>query len=64
MKRITKPDMVMHQVNRIVKDFISGRYDEASVDFKRGQYEYLKTLNFLNKNFVLKTIRVKMGWKV
>lgn len=62
MRKNNKPDFTMHQVQRIVKQFMSDDFGDATVEFKRQQYDYLATLNFLNKDYVLRQIRQKMGW--
>lgn len=58
----TKRDITIHTVERITRQFLEDDFGSASAEFKRAQYDYLATLNFLNKDFILRTIRRKMRW--
>lgn len=58
-----RQDITMHTVERITRQFLEDDFGSASGEFKRAQYDYLATLNFLNKDFVLRTIRRKMRWE-
>lgn len=58
-----KQDITMHTVGRIIRQFSEDDFGSASDEYKRAQYDYLATLNFLNKDFILRTIRLKMRWE-
>lgn len=58
-----KQDITIHTTERITRQFLEDDFGNASDKFKRAQYEYLATLNFLNKDFILRTIRRKMRWE-
>ena len=58
-----KQDITIHTVGRITRQFLEDDFGSASDEFKRAQYDYLATLNFLNKDFILRTIRRKMRWE-
>lgn len=59
----TKKDITIHTVERITRQFLEDDFGSASGEFKRAQYDYLATLNFLNKDFILRTIRCKIRWE-
>ena len=56
-------DITMHTAERITRQFLEDDFGNASAEFKRAQYDYLATLNFLNKDFILRTIRRKIKWE-
>ena len=58
-----RQDITMHTVERITRQFLEDDFGNASAEFKRAQYDYLATLNFLNKDFILRTISRKMRWE-
>lgn len=59
----TKQNITIHTAERITRQFLEDDFGNASGEFKRAQYDYLATLNFLNKDFILRTIRRRMRWE-